>query len=116
MKLKEPKFLDSTKQKPQVNSVLLTSLVVVVFIKIFTESQQNPRATYLSLFHRHQGDISQTKVSEDQHGYCDKEFCWQLKDLQDGQHEQNHEGNETKNKNYNINRSLDTLRCRKYIE
>ena len=31
MKLKEPKFLDSTKQKPQVNSVLLTSLVVVMF-------------------------------------------------------------------------------------
>lgn len=36
MKLKEPKFLDYTKQKPQVNSVLLTSLVVY-FIKIFTE-------------------------------------------------------------------------------
>ena len=31
MKLKEPKFLDYTKQKPQVNSVLLTSLVVVMF-------------------------------------------------------------------------------------
>ena len=31
MKLKEPKFLHYTKQKPQVNSVLLTSLVVVVF-------------------------------------------------------------------------------------
>ena len=31
MKLKEPKFLDYTKQKPQVNSVLLISLVVVMF-------------------------------------------------------------------------------------
>ena len=31
MKLKEPKFLDSTKQKPQVKSVFLTSLVVVMF-------------------------------------------------------------------------------------
>ena len=36
MKLKESKFLDSTKQKPQVNSVLLTSLVVCL-INIFTE-------------------------------------------------------------------------------
>ena len=31
MKLKEPKILDSTKQKPQVKSVFLTSLVVVMF-------------------------------------------------------------------------------------
>lgn len=36
MKLKEPKFLDYTKQKPQVKSVFLTSLVVCL-INIFTE-------------------------------------------------------------------------------
>lgn len=53
MKLKEPKFLDSTKQKPQVNSVLLTSLVVVMFYQNIYRILVEPQSTYLSLFHRH---------------------------------------------------------------
>lgn len=49
MKLKEPKFLDYTKQKPQVNSVLLTSLVVVMFYQnIYRILNRTPKPhTYL---------------------------------------------------------------------